>query len=705
MRPTTTLVLQTFLKKGSKKWRSAHLLAELKGFVDEALLQIELGALEEAGWIIRDEKGRYQLHLLGRLIQGAVQVRHEEAYIELSPFRIPIRLGDFRKLRVLPSEEVEVEVKELYPDEVLGRIVHRLAPPQRLFVGVVEEGRNRRLYVQPLQPPLAMDFQLPKGTPVALVGQKVAVRFTSWGLKYPVAEVVQVLGEPRVHQTEMHAIVYEYALPEAFPPDVLAEAEALPSAIPASEVETRHDFREVWTCTIDPEDAKDFDDAISLRKLSDTLYEVGVHVADVSYYVRPGSRLDEEAYKRATSVYLVDRTIPMLPERLSADLCSLRPHEDRLAFSVVFQMDARAKIHAVWMGKTIIHSQRRFSYEEAQVILEKDKGPVAESLRTLNALAKRLYQARMAEGGIRFETEEVRFALDEAMCPIRLFVKERRDTHKLIEELMLLANRHVAKFLSQQGGLPTLYRVHQMPQPDRLKALKLFLEGFGYSIDIQNTRWLTRSLNDLIEAIQGKPEAHIIQTVAIRTLPKALYTPTNIGHYGLGFPHYTHFTSPIRRYPDLVVHRILGAVLAGTPSPYTDAGLLQEIARHASEQEKLAETAERASIRYKQLEYLAAHVERSFAGIIVGIESWGLYVEITEARAEGLVAIRDLPPDVYERSAHGHTLKGRYSRHTFRLGDKVQVRITRIDFDRRQIDLALLTHEGQPVATPKKMVS
>lgn len=705
MRPTTSLVFQTFLKKGSKKWRPAHLLAELKGLVDEGLLQIELAALEKAGWLMQDEKGRYQLNLLGRVIRGPVQVRYEEAYLELSPFRIPIRLGDFRKLKVLPSEEVEVEVKAVYPEEVLGRLIGRVSPPQRLFVGVVELGRNHRLYVQPQQPPLALDFQLPKGTPTSLIGQKVAVRFTSWGLKYPVAEVVQVLGEPRLHHTEMHAIMYEYALPEAFPPEVLAEAETLPKAISEEELETRHDFRGVWTCTIDPEDAKDFDDAISFRKLSETLYEVGVHIADVSYYVRPGSCLDEEAYKRATSVYLVDRTIPMLPERLSADLCSLRPQEDRLAFSVVFQMDAKAKVHAVWMGKTVIRSQRRFSYEEAQAVLEKGQGPEAESLRILNGLAKRLHQARMAEGGIRFETEEVRFVLDEAMRPVRLFVKARQDTHKLIEELMLLANRHVAKFLAQQAGLPTLYRVHQMPDPDRLRALKLFLEGFGYSLDIQNARSLTNSLNDLIEAIQGKPEARIIQTVAIRTLPKALYTSTNVGHYGLGFPYYTHFTSPIRRYPDLVVHRILWAVLSGIPSPYPNVGVLEEVARHCSEQEKLAEAAERASIRYKQLEYLSAQQNRVFDGIIVGIESWGLYVEIPEVHAEGLVAIRDLPPDMYERSPHGHALKARYSRLVFRLGDRVQVRLSRIDFDRRQIDLVLLSHEGRPIATSKKFVS
>jgi ribonuclease R len=431
---------------------------------------------------------------------------------------------------------------------------------------------------------------------------------------------------------------------------------------------------------------------------------VGIHIADVSYYVRPGTALDEEAYKRGTSVYLVDRTIHMLPERLSADLCSLKPHEDRLTFSVVFQIDTQARIKSVWMGKSIIHSQRRFTYEEAQYEIEKGSGPFANALRTLNNLAKKLHEKRLREGGIHFETEEIRFRLDETMTPIALFVKERKDAHKLIEELMLLANRQVALFLSQKK-VPTLYRVHDVPDPSRLKALKVFLEGFGYDIEVDHPRALTRSLNALIEAIEGKPEAHIIQTVCIRTMPKALYTPTNIGHYGLGFTHYTHFTSPIRRYPDLVVHRILAAVLNGEPSPYPETGLLEPIARHTSEREKVAEQAERASVRYKQLEYLSRFQDATLEGLVVGIESWGIYVELIETRAEGMISIRSLPHDIYERDPYGHLLKGRYTRTRFRLGDKVWVRVKRIDFDRRQVDLELVAPpdptNGQPVRKRK----
>jgi len=704
MRPTTLAVLKTFFKKGSKRWRPAQILAELNGVIDESVLELELAELVKSSWIQKDEKNRYKLHLLGRTFTGEVFIRYEDAYVNLAPFGIAVRLGDFRKLRILPGEIVEVEVTGIYPEELVGRLVRRLEPTNKIFIGHVEEGRNRRLYVGPVQPPLSIEFQLPKDTPADLVGQKVAVRFLSWGLKYPIAEVVRVLGEPQRHQTEIHAILLEYDLPEAFPPEVLAEAEALPKDLPPEEIERRHDFRDILTFTIDPEDAKDFDDAISFRVLPSGLYEVGIHIADVSYYVRPGTALDEEAYKRGTSVYLVDRTIPMLPERLSADLCSLKPHEDRLTFSVVFQIDTQARIKSVWMGKSIIHSQRRFTYEEAQHEIEKGTGSLANALRTLNNLAKKLHEKRLREGGVRFETEEIRFRLDETMTPIALFVKERKDAHKLIEELMLLANRQVALFLSQKK-VPTLYRVHDVPDPSRLKALKVFLEGFGYDIEVHHPRALTRSLNALIEAIEGKPEAHIIQTVCIRTMPKALYTPTNIGHYGLGFTHYTHFTSPIRRYPDLVVHRILAAVLNGEPSPYPETGLLEPIARHTSDREKLAEQAERASVRYKQLEYLSRFQDTILEGLVVGIESWGIYVELIETRAEGMISIRSLPHDIYERDPYGHLLKGRYTRIRFRLGDKVWVRVKRIDFDRRQVDLELVAPpdptNGQPVRKRK----
>ncbi|MCX7763611.1 MAG: ribonuclease R [Bacteroidia bacterium] len=690
MRPITSLLVPIFLQKGSKKWRFSQLLERVRPLIDDSVLLVELETLAEEGWLLKDSKGRYALNLLGRSFIAEVQTKYEEAYVQLEPLGLKVSLGDFRKLKLLPGEKVEVEIFAIYPEQVLGKVLRKIAPSHRTFVGIVEEGRNGRLYVTPQQPPLSIDFQLPKDTPASLIGQKVAVRFLSWGLKYPIAEVVQVLGQPGQHHTEIHAIMHEFELPEGFSEEALAEASSLEEGIPPQEEEGRHDFRGVPTFTIDPEDAKDFDDAISFRVLSEGLFEVGIHIADVSYYVRPGTALDKEAYARGTSVYLVDRTVPMLPERLSAHLCSLKPHEDRLAFSVVFQMDAHARIRSVWMGRTIIHSQYRFSYEEAQKVLETGRGPFAEELKTLNLLAKQLHHLRMKEGGIRFETEEIKFRLDEAMRPVELYVKERKDAHKLIEELMLLANRQVALFLSQQRGVPTVYRVHDMPKPDKLKALQIFLEGFGYDIDIRSARALTRSLNQLIEEIEGKPEAHIIQAVAIRSMPKALYTPTNIGHYGLGFTHYTHFTSPIRRYPDLVVHRILGALLEGKPSPYPDVGRLEEICRYSSQREKIAEQAERASVRYKQLEYLRQMQGREMEGIIVGIESWGIYVELIESRAEGLVPLRSLPPDVYETDPYHHVLKGRYTKQRYRLGDQVKVRVVGIDFDRRLVDLELV---------------
>ncbi|MCS6789747.1 MAG: ribonuclease R [Bacteroidia bacterium] len=696
MRPTTSAVFNIFLQKGSKKWRFSQLLEATRPFLDEAALQIELQALEGGGWIEQDAKGRYALRLLGHTFSAEVQNWREQAYVILSPFGLRVLLGDLHKLRLLPGDKVEVEITALYPEEVIGRLVRRLQPSRRTFVGIVEEGRNRRLYVRPQQPFIEMDFQLPRDTPSSLIGKKVAIRFSDWGLKYPIAEVIQILGVPREHQTEIHAILYEFDLPEGFPEEVIAEAKSLPDTIPPQEIESRHDFRGIPTFTIDPEDAKDFDDALSLRPLPNGLLEVGIHIADVSYYVKEESALDREAAQRGTSVYLVDRTIPMLPERLSAHLCSLKPQEDRLAFSVVFQMDKQARIHSTWMGRTVIRSEHRFTYEEAQSILDSGKGPFAEALQQLHHLARLLHETRMKEGGIRFDTEEIRFELDEELQPIRIRVKERKDSHRLIEEFMLLANRHVACFLSQQR-IPTVYRVHDVPKPDKLKALKLFLEGWGYTIDMRHPRALTHSLNLLADAIQGKPESHIIQSVAIRSMPKALYTPHNIGHYGLGFTHYTHFTSPIRRYPDLLVHRILGAVLANQPSPYPDLGRLETLCRHSSEREKIAEQAERASIRYKQLEYLSRMTGRALEGIIVGIESWGLYVELTESRAEGLVSLRSLPTDIYERDEYGHELRARYTRRRYRLGDSVVVKVVGIDFDRRLVDLELLQHEGEKI--------
>lgn len=696
MRPTTSAVLHIFLQKASKKWRFSQILEAVRLFLDEAALQVELQALEQGGWIEKDAKGRYALRLLGHTFPAEVQSWRDQAYVVLPPFGLRVLLGDMHKLRLLLGDKVEVEIVAIYPEEVIGRIVRRLQPSQRTFVGIVEEGRNRRLYVRPQQPLLEIDFQLPRNTPSSLVGKKVAIRFLEWGLKYPIAEVVQVLGDPRNHHTEIHAILYEFELPEGFPDEVLAEAASLPDDIPPEEIERRHDFRGIPTFTIDPTDAKDFDDALSLRYLPNGLVEVGIHIADVSYYVKEDSALDREAAQRGTSVYLVDRTIPMLPERLSAHLCSLKPNEDRLAFSIVFQMDERGQIHGSWMGRSIIRSQHRFTYEEAQTVLETSKGPFAEELKQIHHLARLLHENRMKEGGIRFETEEIRFDLDENFQPIRIHVKERKDSHRLIEEFMLLANRHVARFLSQQR-LPTVYRVHDVPKPDKLKALKLFLEGWGYTIDIHHPRALTHSLNLLSEAIQGKPESHIIQAVAIRSMPKALYTPHNIGHYGLGFTHYTHFTSPIRRYPDLLVHRILGAVLANQPSPYGDLGRLEALCRHSSEREKIAEQAERASIRYKQLEYLSRMTGKKLEGIIVGIESWGLYVELIESRAEGLVSLQSLPTDIYERDEYGHEMRARYTRRRYRLGDKVVVKVVGIDFDRRLVDLELLQHEGERI--------
>ncbi|MHA7877524.1 MAG: ribonuclease R [Bacteroidota bacterium] len=523
---------------------------------------------------------------------------------------------------------------------------------------------------------------------------KVVVRITGWpnGNKHPVGVIQEVLGPAGVHEVEIHAIMAEFGLVANFPSAVVAAVQAIPTVIPAREIARRKDFRAVPTFTIDPEDAKDFDDALSLRKLPNGCYEVGIHIADATYYVQEGSAVDAEALKRGTSVYLVDRTIPMLPEKLSNDLCSLNPHEDKLTFSAVFELDSQGKVQQEWLGETVIHSDKRFTYEEAQQVITKKRGDFYEELATLNRFAKQLRAKRFKQGAISFETVEVKFQLDAHGKPLRVVPKVWQDTHKLVEEFMLLANMRVAARVSamQQGkNLPTfVYRTHDNPDPDKLNDFWNFVKQMGYQGATQQQS-IANALNSILKAASGKAEANIIQSLAIRSMAKAVYTSEDKRHFGLAFKHYTHFTSPIRRYPDIMVHRLLKQYLKGQFG--ADPRAYEAKCQHASERERVAADAERASVRYKQVELMQTLKGATLEGIISGVTDWGIYVELVDNRCEGMVRLADLTDDYYDLDEKGFKVVGRRSKKTYRLGDQVDVQVKSCDLTQRTVTLDLVS--------------
>lgn len=522
---------------------------------------------------------------------------------------------------------------------------------------------------------------------------KVVVQITHWPSqnKNPEGKILQVLGKSGEHEAEIHSIMAEFGLPFGFPENINKQAEEIDEEISVQEIANRRDFRSILTFTIDPFDAKDFDDAVSLKKLENGNYEVGVHIADVTHYVQLNTQLEHEAQERATSVYLVDRTIPMLPERLSNELCSLRPHEDKLTFSAVFELDDKAHIKKEWFGKTIIHSDRRFTYEEAQERIEQKTGDFFAELLTLNDLALKLRLDRFMRGAINFETTEVKFDLDEKGKPLGLRVKERKDAHKLIEEFMLLANKRVAEyvFAMKKGKVKNtfVYRTHDYPDPEKLSAFSVFAKKFGHTLHLDETA-ISRSLNNLIEDIEGKPEQNVLQTLAIRSMAKAKYTTEAKGHFGLAFLHYTHFTSPIRRYPDMMVHRLLQHYISEGET--VNAAAFEKKCQHSSEMEKRAADAERASIKYKQVEFMELMIGKEFSGIVSGVTEWGIFVEITETKCEGMVRMADLDDDFYIFEPEHFRIIGKNYKKTITLGDDVTVKVVKTDINRRTIDLELI---------------
>lgn len=521
---------------------------------------------------------------------------------------------------------------------------------------------------------------------------KVLVEVIEWasGEKNPTAKVLDILGKAGENDAEIHSIMAEFGLPFEFPEKVEKESNKIDEGITPQEIKKRWDFRKVLTFTIDPEDAKDFDDALSFETLENGNYQIGVHIADVTHYVQPNTALDEEAFDRATSVYLVDRTIPMLPEKLSNGLCSLRPNEDKFTFAAVFEMDKTGVIKKEWFGKTIIHSDHRFSYEGAQEVLETGKGVYAKELKILNDLAHKLRKARFDKGAVNFETTEVKFKLDEQGKPLAVIPKIRKDAHKLIEEFMLLANKQVATFVySMKKGEDKntfVYRTHDFPDPEKVAVFAQFAKQFGHKLHVEE-KTISRSLNKLMDEIEGKPEQTVLQSLAVRSMAKAKYTTDAKGHFGLAFEHYTHFTSPIRRYPDMMVHRLL--------QHYIDQGKsvgkkeFEDKCLHSSEREKRAADAERASIKYKQVEFMSLMDKgTTYDGLISGVTEWGIFVEIIETKCEGMIRLADLDDDYYEFDEKNYCVVGRRRRKIYTLGDQVRVVVKKTDVDKRTIDLA-----------------
>ena len=580
-----------------------------------------------------------------------------------------------------------------------GEIVEVIERAKTDFVGIFSLSHGFA-FVVPDRISMPLSIFIPRGKyKSAKDGQKVVVHLTDWpdNAKNPFGEIVKVLGNPGENNVEMQSILAEYEYPLEFPKAVEKEAKAISDKIKSSEIKKRRDFRDIFTVTIDPRDAKDFDDALSLRCLENGNYEVGVHIADVSHYVQPGSAIDIEAQDRGTSVYLVDRTIPMLPEKLCNMVCSLRPDEEKLAFSVVFELNENADIINKWIGKTVIRSNRRYAYEEVQDMIEGADGDNKKELMILNDLATKLRAIRMKEGCINFHSEEVKFILDENGKPIDTYVKVQKEANMLIEDFMLLANKTIAEAIAKSDKYKDytfVFRIHDEPNPEKLYNFIQLVSKLGYSMNISSREKLVKSYNSLFNAVEGKGEKNLIETVAIRTMAKAVYSTTNIGHYGLAFPYYTHFTSPIRRYPDLMVHRLIERYLMEN-QPSVDKEEYEELCHHASEMEKRAAEMERESVKYKQAEYLQDHIGKVFDGLISGISKWGIYVELKDSKCEGLIRYTDLNDDFYYLDEENFRVIGQDYGNIYRLGDEVKVKVKSVNLIKKQLDFEMIGNSGR----------
>ncbi|WP_026808734.1 ribonuclease R [Arenibacter latericius] len=667
--------------------------------------------LKEKRRIQEEEKGKYKAIASTKTYHiGKVDITGRgNAYIVVEGIDDDVFVPFNKLKKAFHKDEVEVYIFPKRKGKKLeGEITKVRSRFKTSFVGIVDNQKDFA-FVRPTDYRMYTDFYVPKDKlSTATDGDKVIVEIVEWpdDADSPVGKIIQVLGKPGEHDTEIHSILAEYGLPHEFPVEVEMFANKLDTSIKNEEIAKRRDMRNDLTFTIDPKDAKDFDDALSFTVLENGNYEIGIHIADVSHYLAPDTVLDDEAYNRATSVYLVDRVVPMLPEVLSNNACSLRPNEEKYTFSAVFELDDKAKIKKEWFGRTVIESNERFSYEEAQHIIETQEGNISKEISirdeaytvddevvqatlTMDRLAKIMRSERMEKGAISFDKVEVRFNLNENNEPEGVYFKESKDANKLIEEFMLLANRRVAQFIGKQKPEKTfVYRVHPEPDEDKLMALNGIISRFGHRLNFKNKSTISSSLNQLLEDVKGKKEQNLVDTLAIRSMNKAIYTVENIGHYGLAFDYYTHFTSPIRRYPDIMVHRLLQHYLDGGTS--AKEAVYEEKCKHSSNMEGLAANAERDSIKYMQIKFMEDHKDREFIGVISGVTEWGLYVEIIENKCEGMIRIRDIKDDYYTFDEKEYAIVGQKTNNKYQLGDEVIVMVKSTDLVKRHLDFSLL---------------
>ncbi len=700
----TNLVQQiiTIFDKNPTQTFNYKQISQVFGFKDisnKKLVTIILEELTNQGKLREIKRGSFKLNSSKSLIEGTIDMTSRgAAYLIVPDAEVDVYISPTNTNTALHGDKVKVNVfysKTSKKPE--GEVIEIVERAKTEFVGILEKSKNFAFVVtsdqrMPVDIFIANDKQ--KG---ANNGDKVVARITEWpkDKKNPFGIIVDVLGKPGEHNTEMHAILAEFGLPYRFPEKVEQDAAKLHIEIDVNEIKKRRDFRAITTFTIDPADAKDFDDALSIKKLDNGNWEIGVHIADVSHYVTPGTLLDKEALQRATSVYLVDRVVPMLPEVLSNNACSLRPQETKLCFSAVFELTEKAEIKNEWFGRTVIFSDRRFSYEEAQERIETKTGDFADEILQMDKLAKLLRKERFKQGAIAFDRIEVKFNLDKDGNPIGIFFKESKDSNKLIEEFMLLANKRVAEFV----GKPTknkktktfVYRIHDEPNQEKLLTFSNFIKKFGYNLSL-NQAEVAKSMNSLLEEVKGKSEENLIEQLAIRTMAKASYSTNNIGHYGLSFSYYSHFTSPIRRYPDIIAHRLLQHYLDGGPS--VNQAEIEEQCKQSSKMELVAAEAERASIKYKQVEFLQDKIGEEYDGVISGVSEWGIYVEIMSGMCEGMVKLRDMDDDMYSFDPDNYQAIGRKHGKTYRMGDEVRIMIKRADLTKKQLDFEVVNEDS-----------